>query len=86
MAACRLERVRAGQGTVRPGGVVVAEGIRSVLKVFGQHLAQVMLIDDQQPVEELAAQSTDDPGACNKATGRRPSRQRQPATRVNDQG
>ena len=28
-------------------------------QVFGQYPAQVMLVDDQQPVEELAAQ-----GAC----------------------
>jgi hypothetical protein len=32
---------------VRPGGVVV-------LKVFGQHLSQVVLIDDQQSVDILA--------------------------------
>ena len=31
-----------------PGCVVVPQ-------VLGQHLAQVVLIDDQQPVEELAA-------------------------------
>jgi hypothetical protein len=36
---------------VRPGGVVV-------LKVLGQHLSQVVLVDDQQPVEELPAQGT----------------------------
>ena len=44
------------KGTVRPGGVVV-------LKVSGQHLAQVALIDDQQPVQELPVQGTDDPFA-----------------------
>ena len=32
------------EGTVRPGGVVV-------LQLFGQNLAQVVLIDDQHPVE-----------------------------------
>src|ERR1035437_9710554 len=41
------------EGTVRPGGVVV-------LQMFGQHLAQMMLIDDQHPVQELPAQGTDD--------------------------
>jgi hypothetical protein len=29
-------------------------------QVFGQHLAQMVLIDDQQPVQELAAQGADD--------------------------
>jgi hypothetical protein len=37
---------------VRPGCVVV-------LQVFGQYLVQVVLIDDQQPVKELAAQGAD---------------------------
>jgi len=32
-----------------------------VPKVFGQHASQVVLVDDQQPVEELAAQGADDP-------------------------
>jgi hypothetical protein len=36
------------EGMVRPGGIVVQQ-------VFGQHLAQVVLVDDQQPVEDLAA-------------------------------
>jgi hypothetical protein len=49
--------------TVRPGGVVV-------LKVLGQHPAQVVLIDDQQPVEELAAQAADDPFADGVRPGR----------------
>jgi len=31
-----------------------------VPQVLGQHLAQVVLIDDQQPVEELPAQGADD--------------------------
>jgi hypothetical protein len=35
------------EGTVRPGGVVV-------LKVLGQHPAQLVLLDDQQPAEDLA--------------------------------
>jgi hypothetical protein len=41
-----LSRCELAEGTVWPGGVVVPQ-------VFGQHLAQVVLIDDQQPVEEL---------------------------------
>ena len=36
------------EGGRRPGGVVV-------LKVLGQHLVQVLLVDDQQPVEEFPA-------------------------------
>jgi hypothetical protein len=42
------------EGSVRPGGVVV-------LQVFGQYLAQVTLVEDQQSVEELAAQGADHP-------------------------
>jgi hypothetical protein len=34
------------EGAVRPGSVVV-------LEVLGQHLARVLLVDDQQPVEKL---------------------------------
>ena len=45
LSGCEL-----AEGTVRPGGVVVP-------KVFGQHPAQVVLIDDQRPVEELPAGS-----------------------------
>ena len=41
------------EGTVWPGAVVVPQ-------VLGQQLTQVMLIGDQQPVEELTAQGTDD--------------------------
>jgi len=48
LSGCQL-----AEGTVRPGGVVMTQ-------VPGQHLAQMMLIDDQQPVQELAAQGTDD--------------------------
>jgi hypothetical protein len=51
-----LSRRELAKGTVRPGCVVVP-------KVLGQHLAQMVLIDDQQPVEELPAQSADDPFA-----------------------
>jgi hypothetical protein len=42
------------KGPVRPGGVVVPQ-------VFGQYLVQVALIDDQQPVGDLAAQGADHP-------------------------
>ena len=44
------------EGAVRPGGVVMPQ-------VLGQHLAQVVLIDDQQPVEELPAQGAVHPFA-----------------------
>jgi hypothetical protein len=40
------------EDTVRPGGAVMPQ-------VLGQHLAQVVLIDDRQPVEDLPAQGTD---------------------------
>jgi hypothetical protein len=40
------------KGAVRPGGVVV-------LQVLGQDLAQVALVEDEQPVEYLAAQGAD---------------------------
>jgi hypothetical protein len=40
-------------GTVRPGCVVMRQ-------VLGQHPVQVVLVDDQQPVEELPAQGADD--------------------------
>ena len=58
-AAC-LSRCELVEGAVRPGGVVVVH-------VLGQHLAQVVLVDDQQPVEKLAAQRADHPladGIC----------------------
>ncbi len=48
---------------VRPGCVVVAE-------VFGQHPAQVLLIDNQQPVEQFPAQGTDHPLADRVRSGR----------------
>ena len=41
------------EGAVRPGGVVVPQ-------VLGQHLVQVVLVDDRQPVEELPAQGADE--------------------------
>jgi hypothetical protein len=40
------------KGSVRPGGVVV-------LQVLGRDLAQVTLVEDEQPVEDLAAQGAD---------------------------
>ena len=58
-----LSRCELAEGPVRPGCVVVAQ-------VLGQHPSQVVLIDDQQPVEEFPAQGADDPfadralGAC----------------------
>jgi len=53
--AC-LSRGELAEGAVRPGRAVVHQ-------VLGQHPAQVLLIDDQQPVEELPAQGADDPFA-----------------------
>jgi hypothetical protein len=41
-----------------------------VPKVFGQHASQVVLVDDQQPVEELAAQGANDPFADRVAPHR----------------
>jgi len=58
LSGCEL-----AEATVRPGGVVM-------LQVLGQHLAQVVLIDDQQPVEKLAAQGADDPFADRVAPHR----------------
>ncbi len=52
------------EGTVRPGGVVVRQ-------VLGQHPPQMVLIDDQQPVEELPAQGTDNPFADRVGLHRR---------------
>ena len=57
-----LGRGELAEGTVRPGGVVVPQ-------VFGQHAAQVVLIDDQQPVQELPAQGADDPFADRVRSG-----------------
>ena len=48
-----LSRCELAEGAVRPTGVVMPQ-------VFGQHPAQMMLIDDQQPVQELPAQGTYD--------------------------
>jgi hypothetical protein len=49
-----LGRCELAESTVRAAGVVV-------LQVLGQHLAQVVLADDQQPVEDFAPQGPDDP-------------------------
>jgi hypothetical protein len=51
------------KGAVRPGGVVVQQ-------VLSQHLAQVMLIDDEHLVEEFPAQGADDPLADCVRSGR----------------
>ena len=51
-----LSRRELAKGTVRPGCVVMQQ-------VLSQHPAQVVLMDDQQPVEDLAAQGTYDPFA-----------------------
>jgi hypothetical protein len=48
-----LSRCELAKGTVRPGCVVVHH-------VLGQHLSQVVLIEDQQLVEELPAEGADD--------------------------
>src|ERR1022692_4279380 len=58
-----LSRCELAEGTVRPGGVVMRQVLR-------QHLAQVVLIDDQQPVEELLAQGADGSLADGVRSGR----------------
>ena len=57
-----LGRDELAEGTVRPSGVVMPQ-------VLGQHLSQVVLIDDQQLVEELPAQGADDPFADRVRSG-----------------
>jgi hypothetical protein len=66
-----LSRCELAERTVRSCRVVVQQ-------VFGQHLAQVVFVDDQQPVEELAAQGADDPFADGVA----PHRQLHPIRRI----
>src|ERR1039457_7479843 len=62
--AAGLSRCELAEGTVRPGAVVMRQ-------VLGQHPAQMMmLIDDQQPVQELPAQRTDDSLADRVRSGR----------------
>jgi hypothetical protein len=51
-----LSRCKLAEGTVRPMPVVVPQVLR-------EHLAQMVVIDDQQPVEELPAQGAYDPFA-----------------------
>ena len=48
---------------MRPASVVM-------LQISGEYLAQVVLIDDQQPVEKLPAQGSDDPLADRVRSGR----------------
>jgi pimeloyl-ACP methyl ester carboxylesterase len=55
-AAVCLSRCQLVKRTMRSGGVVV-------LQVLGQYLSQVVLADDQKPVEDLAAQGADHPFA-----------------------
>src|ERR1035441_9442619 len=58
LSGCEL-----AEGTVRPGGGVMAQ-------VLGQHLARVWLVDDQQPAGDLAAQGADDSSADGVRSGR----------------
>jgi hypothetical protein len=58
-----LSRWQLAQGAMRAGGVVVDQ-------VFGQDQAQVTLIDDQQPVEDLTAQGADHSFADGVRSGR----------------
>jgi hypothetical protein len=58
-----LSRCELAEGSVRPASVVM-------LQISGQYVAQVMLIADQQPVEELPAQGSDDPLADRVAPHR----------------
>jgi hypothetical protein len=51
-----LGRCELATGAVRPGGGVVPQ-------VFGQYLAHVVLIDDQQRVGQLTAPGADHPFA-----------------------
>ncbi len=57
-----LSRGELAESTVRPGRVAVPQ-------VPGQHPAQMVLIDDQQPVQELAAQGAGDPFADRVRSG-----------------
>jgi hypothetical protein len=51
------------EGAVRPGSVIVPQ-------VFGQRPSQVVLIDDQHPVQEFSAQGADDSLADGVRSGR----------------
>jgi hypothetical protein len=59
----RLSRRKLAEGTVGPGRVVMPQ-------VFGQHLSQVVLIDDQGPVKDFPSQGADDPFADRVAPHR----------------
>jgi hypothetical protein len=66
----RLRRLAIGlswcelaEKAMRPGRIVVQQ-------VLGQHLSQVVLIDDQDPVQEFPAQGADDPFADRVAPHR----------------
>jgi hypothetical protein len=58
-----LRRGELAKSTVRPGGVVMPQ-------VLGQHPAQMVLINDQEPVEELTTQGADDPFVDRVRPGR----------------
>ena len=58
-----LSRCELPECTVRSAGVVVSQ-------VLGENLPQVVLIDDQKPVENLPAQGADDPFADRVRLGR----------------
>ena len=62
MAGCQLDLVRAGRGHGAAAGVVVPQ-------VLGQHLAQVVLVDNQQPAGELSAQGADESFAYGVISG-----------------
>jgi hypothetical protein len=66
-AGVGLRRGELAEGAVRPGRFVVRQ-------VLGQHPAQVLLVDDQQPVEEFPAQGADDPFAGRVRSGEPASR------------
>ena len=57
-----LSRRQLAKGPVRPGGVVVDQ-------VFGQYPPQMVLAEDQQPVEQFTAQGADDPFADGVCSG-----------------
>jgi len=61
-----LGRGELAKGTVRPDGVVVPQ-------VLGQHPAQLVFMDDQQPVKDPPAQGADHPFA-DRVRSRRPRR------------
>lgn len=58
-----LSRRQLVQGAMWPGCVVAGQ-------VFGQYLAQLVLVDNQHAVEQLAAQGSDHPFAGGVRSGR----------------